>query len=201
MHTALTLWIFSHPLYFPTRYYTYTVKNVTYYYVKSLIFYDRIFTSNGFQYFVLLCAQIVIVFLIYPISEVCIKKWLKARNQRRIQVFTTLAEDKMWMDKNNYINKMDYDMMQKKRFKRALALMNAKSSKANESNVHEGELEMQNLTLLKSETTFNHINPGGSAQGLSAEGRDTPNELGIGFARSQQKNLESQKKVSRLSKI
>ena len=84
MHTALTLWIFSHPLYFPTRYYTYTVKNVTYYYVKSLIFYDRIFTSNGFQYFVLLCAQIVIVFLIYPISEVCIKKWLKARNQRRI---------------------------------------------------------------------------------------------------------------------
>ena len=57
-------------------------------------------------------------------------------------MFTTLAEDKMWMDKNNYINKMDYDMMQKKRFKRALALMNAKSSKVNESNVHEGELEM-----------------------------------------------------------
>ena len=57
-------------------------------------------------------------------------------------MFTTLAEDKMWMDKNNYINKMDYDMMQKKRFKRALALMNAKSCKVNESNVHEGELEM-----------------------------------------------------------
>ena len=57
-------------------------------------------------------------------------------------MFTTLAEDKMWMDKNNYMNKMDYDMMQKKRFKRALALMNAKSGKASEGNGFEAELEM-----------------------------------------------------------
>ena len=53
----------------------------------------------------------VIVFLVYPFLELGIKKWLKARRTRRIEVFSTLSEDKMWMDKNNFINKMDYDMM------------------------------------------------------------------------------------------
>ena len=87
MHTALTLWIFSHPLYFPTRYYTYTVKislTTISKVLSSMIIFLHPMGFNTSSYQGILCAQIVIVFLIYPISEVCIKKWLKARNQRRI---------------------------------------------------------------------------------------------------------------------
>ena len=63
---------------------------------------------------------------------------------------------------------------------------------------------MQNLTHLKSETTFNHIMPGGNSQDNSVEGRGGTGELGFDLVGSQQKTIGmpgGQRRASRFQQI
>jgi hypothetical protein len=57
VHAAMNVWIFSNPEIFPSEIKSYTEKITTYYYFDPMTTYkDRVFSANGFPFFLLLCA-------------------------------------------------------------------------------------------------------------------------------------------------
>ncbi|CDW73565.1 trna methyltransferase [Stylonychia lemnae] len=131
-HMAFTLWVFSEPLIFPKNVIELQIKAISYYYVKEMTFYDRVFTQNGFQYFVMICSAVILL-SITKYLNIAVKYCLIYRDglYKQLSVenkdgqFQTRDEVQTYTNyRQARINNLTYDIHERKRYKRAISLLN-----------------------------------------------------------------------------
>ena len=82
-HAAMNIWVFTNPEIFPSEVLSYTVRDTTYYYFKAANFKDRIFSVNGFPYFILLCAGFGAFYLFAPLLQMIAARLCFKDNSKR----------------------------------------------------------------------------------------------------------------------
>ena len=72
LHIAMNVWVYSNPQIFPTKIKSFMYDGIYVYYYESLSFGERIFSQNGFPFFVLLCASLAAFFCFAPALQMLV---------------------------------------------------------------------------------------------------------------------------------